>query len=271
MPGVFPARTGYARWYRSGSTASVRAPELPTERAGCSGRCLARRCAAACRKWQLGADCSRASAGVLGGDKAKGQQIFDSVTSSKKVEESDWFRIGRVYAEAGEWPKAREAFDRALASKPNDDSGMLEYGAYTNVLKDRAKAEELFLKAFKKNSREFWHWVGAGGSSLGVSFHSNVVADCPEKLGCWIEEIDPRNKFLVPHWRAWPVPHYVAGLVAGEAMVSTNPLGSLTSNARAPHSVSCGSVVRGRQRAWHGRRLHRCCRRPRCTAASRPL
>ena len=105
----------------------------------------------------------------LGGDKAKGQQIFDSVTSSKKVEESDWFRIGRVYAEAGEWPKAREAFDRALASKPNDDSGMLEYGAYANILKDRAKAEELFLKAFKKNPREFWHWVGAGGSYLGVA------------------------------------------------------------------------------------------------------
>ncbi len=105
----------------------------------------------------------------LGGDKAKGQQIFDSVTSSKKVENSDWFRIGRVYAEAGEWPKAREAFDRALASKPNDDSGMLEYGAYANVLKDRAKAEELFLKAFKKNPREFWHWVGAGGSYLGVT------------------------------------------------------------------------------------------------------
>jgi tetratricopeptide (TPR) repeat protein len=105
----------------------------------------------------------------LSGDKAKGQQIFDSVTSSKKVENSDWFRIGRVYAEAGEWPKAREAFDRAMASKPNDDSGMVEYGAYANVLKDRAKAEELFLKAFKKNPREFWHWVGAGGSYLGVA------------------------------------------------------------------------------------------------------
>src|SRR5215831_21127303 len=35
----------------------------------------------------------------LGGDKAKGQQIFDSVTS-KKPKNSDWFRIGRVYAEA---------------------------------------------------------------------------------------------------------------------------------------------------------------------------
>ena len=104
----------------------------------------------------------------LGGDKAKGQEIFDVVTGSKKVEGSDWFRLGRVYAEAGEWDKAQTAFDRALAMDKNDDSGMLEYGALANVNKDRAKAETLFDQAFKKNPREFWHWVGAGGSYLGV-------------------------------------------------------------------------------------------------------
>ncbi len=54
----------------------------------------------------------------LGGDKAKASQIFDSVTSNKKVEGSDWFRLGRVYSEAGEWEKARDAFDRALALDP---------------------------------------------------------------------------------------------------------------------------------------------------------
>lgn len=104
----------------------------------------------------------------LGGDKAKGQQIFDSVTGGRKVESSDWFRIGRVYVEAGEWPKAQEAFDKALAMSPNDDSGMIEYGALANVFNDRAKAEAMFDKAFKRNPREFWHWVGAGGSYLGV-------------------------------------------------------------------------------------------------------
>src|SRR6185295_6890731 len=54
----------------------------------------------------------------LGGDKAKGQEIFDSVTGGKKVEDSDWFRLGRVYAEAGEWDKAHVAFDKALAMNP---------------------------------------------------------------------------------------------------------------------------------------------------------
>jgi tetratricopeptide (TPR) repeat protein len=104
----------------------------------------------------------------LGGDKAKGQQILDGVTGGKKVAASDWFRVARIYLEAGEWDKAQQAFDRALAMNPGDDSGMIEYGAFANVNNDRPKAEDLFAKAFKKNSGEFWHWVGAGGSYLGV-------------------------------------------------------------------------------------------------------
>ena len=104
----------------------------------------------------------------LGGDKAKGQAIIDEVTNSRRVEGSDWFRVGRLYAESGEWDKAQVAFDKALEMDKGDDSGMLEYGALANVFKDRAKAEALFEKAMKENPREFWHWVGAGGSYLGV-------------------------------------------------------------------------------------------------------
>jgi predicted Zn-dependent protease len=104
----------------------------------------------------------------LGGDRTKGQQILDLVTASKKVESSDWFRVGRVYGEAGEWEKARKAFEQALAMKPGDDSGMVEYGALANVNNDRTTAESLFERAMKKNPREFWHWVNAGASYLGV-------------------------------------------------------------------------------------------------------
>jgi tetratricopeptide (TPR) repeat protein len=104
----------------------------------------------------------------LGGDKAKGQQIFDAVTSGKKVEGSDWFRIGRVYAEAGEWPKAVEAFDKAMAANADDDSGSIEYGVFANLNNDRTRAEGLFRTAMQKKPKEFWHWVNAGGSYLGV-------------------------------------------------------------------------------------------------------
>ena len=105
----------------------------------------------------------------LGGDKAKGQEIFDLVMSNRKVEGSDFFRIGRVYAEAKEWDKAAAAFEKALAKDTGDDTGMIEYGALANLNGDRAKAEALFEKAMKKNGREFWHWVNAGGSYLGVA------------------------------------------------------------------------------------------------------
>jgi len=104
----------------------------------------------------------------LGGDKAKGQQIFDSVTGGKKVAASDWFRLGRIHVEAGEWDKAQSDFDKALAMDQGDDTGMIEYGGYANLNKDRAKAEALFEKAMTKKPREFWHWVNAGGSYLGV-------------------------------------------------------------------------------------------------------
>lgn len=41
----------------------------------------------------------------LGGLKAQGQSVFDAILSGKH-EDSDVYRIARVYAEAGEWAKA---------------------------------------------------------------------------------------------------------------------------------------------------------------------
>jgi tetratricopeptide (TPR) repeat protein len=104
----------------------------------------------------------------LGGDKAKGEQIMNEVTGSKKVEGSDWFRVGRIYAEAGEWDKARTAFDKAMAMNADDDSGAIEYGAFALLNNDRSKAEGLFRTAMQKKPKEFWHWVNAGGAYLGV-------------------------------------------------------------------------------------------------------
>lgn len=104
----------------------------------------------------------------LGGDKVKGQQIFDAVTGAKKAKASDWFRVGRVYVEAKEWDKAQAAFDKALALEPDDDSGMIEFGALLNLHDDRTRAEALFTKALSKNPGDFWHWLGAGASYLGV-------------------------------------------------------------------------------------------------------
>ena len=109
-----------------------------------------------------------ARAWYLGGERARGQALLDEVTGSRKVEGSDWFRVARVYEEAGEWDKAAAAFDAAFARDPKDDTGMIEAGGLANLHKDRTRAEALFERAFQRNPRHFWHWVNAGGSYLGV-------------------------------------------------------------------------------------------------------
>ena len=80
----------------------------------------------------------------LGGDKAKGQQIFDAVTSgSKKYESSDWARIARVYVEANEWDKAAPIF-----------------GMVCSTHKDVAKAK---IKQYREARRA--KKVGQGGKA----------------------------------------------------------------------------------------------------------
>ena len=103
----------------------------------------------------------------LGGMKAEGQAIFDDVTA-KKPEPTDWWRIGRIYWEAGEWDKARAAFEKSLEKNPNDDKGLAELGSYYLLKGDREKAEELFDKSFSIESGEVWNTSMIAGSYLGV-------------------------------------------------------------------------------------------------------
>lgn len=103
----------------------------------------------------------------LSGNKEKGQALIDKVMSGKS-EGSDWFRIGRIYAEAGENAKAQEFFTRALTADPKDDSGQVEVGAWLIRNGQRAQGEELLSKAFARNSQEFWHYVHAAEAYLNV-------------------------------------------------------------------------------------------------------
>jgi tetratricopeptide (TPR) repeat protein len=103
----------------------------------------------------------------LMGDKAEGQAIFDRVIATK-VKDNDWMRIGRVYVEANEWDKAKDAFDKALALDPKDAGNLTEAGAWYNLHGDRQTAEELFTRAFKTSPDEIWYTVNAAGSYVGV-------------------------------------------------------------------------------------------------------
>lgn len=101
----------------------------------------------------------------LSGDKARGQAIFDDV--AKKAERSDWERIAKVYAEAGEWEKAAPILRKINADK-EDDSGLAFAGALFNLNGDRATAEEFFDRSFKSKPDEVWNTLSAAGSYLGV-------------------------------------------------------------------------------------------------------
>ncbi|HEX4822728.1 MAG TPA: tetratricopeptide repeat protein [Candidatus Polarisedimenticolaceae bacterium] len=103
----------------------------------------------------------------LSGDKAKGQAIFDGVIGGK-VAKSDLYRIGDVYATAGEWDKAKPIYERAISMDPEDDRGLLRVGCWYNLNGDRAHAEALFDKAFARSPNEIWHYALAAGSYEGV-------------------------------------------------------------------------------------------------------
>ena len=102
----------------------------------------------------------------LGGHKAEGQAIFDAILADKP-EDSDEFRIARVYAEAHEWTKAKPLFDRFVSESPKDEKGLADVGAYYLLNGDRATAESLFDRSFERKD-ELWATVSAAGAYLGV-------------------------------------------------------------------------------------------------------
>lgn len=103
----------------------------------------------------------------LGGFKAEGQAIFDALLNGKH-EDSDVYRIARVYQEAGEWDKAKALFDRYFASNPDDAKGLAEVGAFYLLHGDRDRAEQMFDRAFEADPNEVWVTVGAADAYLGV-------------------------------------------------------------------------------------------------------
>lgn len=103
----------------------------------------------------------------LSGDKAKGQALIDKVMNGE-TGPSDWHRIGLIYSEAGENPKAEPYFQRALAAEPKDDTGQAEVGAWYIRNGQREKGEELLAKAFARNPDELWHYVRTAEAFLNV-------------------------------------------------------------------------------------------------------
>jgi len=103
----------------------------------------------------------------LGGFKAEGQAIFDALLNGKH-EDSDVFRIARVYSEAGEWDKAKPLFDRYFTTSDDDGTGLAEVGAMYLLNGDRANAEQLFDRSVAIESNDLWATLHMAGAYLNV-------------------------------------------------------------------------------------------------------
>ena len=102
------------------------------------------------------------------GDCARGEVLFQSVLGSPKVGKSDIYRIATAYAAAKNWSKAKPLFERAIAMDPGDDTGILKAACWFNLNGERARAEELFGKAFAHSPDDVWHYINSAGSYVGV-------------------------------------------------------------------------------------------------------
>lgn len=101
----------------------------------------------------------------LGGQKERGAEIIDGI---RKKDSGDWMRIGRMHYQAGDWPAAREIFDRVLKDTPKDEDWLAEVGAYYNLQGDREAAEKMFARSFNLDPDNLYNTLKAAGSYIGV-------------------------------------------------------------------------------------------------------
>ena len=103
----------------------------------------------------------------LGGFKPEGQAIFDAILTGKH-EESDVYRIARVYSEAGEWDKAKQLFQRYFQTTDDDASGYAEVGALYLLHGDRPTAEQMFDRSVGIEPEDLWSTLHIAGAYLKV-------------------------------------------------------------------------------------------------------
>lgn len=103
----------------------------------------------------------------LSGDKERGEILLNQF-SQGKAGAGDLIRVGRVYAQAGDWSKAKVLFDQVISLAPNDGDWLIEIGAFYNLNGDRSHAEQLFERGFKESPRKLNNTLTAAGSYLGL-------------------------------------------------------------------------------------------------------
>ena len=142
---------------------NVVGPCIPAATSACFGRFVRRSAWNALRRLrrsdQEGSHEQVVASSHLGSDVSRSASSFKPPVAGT----ASWFLL-RI------WFRARTRGQRppqcSTAPSSSPESG--GYDGSPSAGHDREKVEALFMKAFRKNPREFWHWVNAGGSYLGV-------------------------------------------------------------------------------------------------------
>ncbi len=103
---------------------------------------------------------------LLGGHPEEGRALLAEVAAAGDA--SDLVRIGRAYHESGDWPAAKQAFDKVISEEPRDADWLAEVGGYYNLAGDRQRAEELFSRSFDIEPANWRNMLRAAGSYSGV-------------------------------------------------------------------------------------------------------
>lgn len=103
----------------------------------------------------------------LGGFRADGQAIFDAILAGNH-EDSDVYRIARIYGEAGEWDKAKQLFQRYFQATDDDGTGYAEVGALYLLNGDRSTAEQMFDRSVDVEPEDLWATLHMAGAYLNV-------------------------------------------------------------------------------------------------------
>jgi thioredoxin-like negative regulator of GroEL len=103
----------------------------------------------------------------LAGQKAEGQAIVDRVGAGK-TKASDLVRMARIYAEAGEWERAKPLYEQVVALEPEDDDWLAEAGARYLLAGERERGEELLAASFAEDPDSLYNALRAASGYLGV-------------------------------------------------------------------------------------------------------
>lgn len=103
------------------------------------------------------------------GEWPKARPLLDRMLTMKEADAGDVLRAARAYAEHREWARAKPLFEKFVAMDDYDEKELAEIGAWYLLSGDRATAETYFDRSVKKDPASLWATTRMAGAYLGIA------------------------------------------------------------------------------------------------------